>query len=134
MPWFSCSVVVSTLDFESSIPGSNPGRRKDLFLLVFHAFINISLYFMPRCCGRRTPNPNPLSHRYLLRFFHRDLYEQQQNRFANNSSVCGGFETNHTVSLLLALRRCFSVIVCCVISDLCDGPQSSTYPVLLLQL
>ena len=31
LAWFSCSEVVITLDFESSIPSSNLGRRTSLF-------------------------------------------------------------------------------------------------------
>ena len=35
----SCSVVVSTEDFDSSIPGSNPGRSFFLFV-IYHFMLN----------------------------------------------------------------------------------------------
>ena len=38
---FSCSEVVITLDFESSIPGSNPGKRMFKLFCVLTRFLHI---------------------------------------------------------------------------------------------
>ena len=64
-----CSEVVITLDFESSITNSNPGKRRYHFILVFQliSFCNLflpilpSLIQTPTYCHKSHPNSNILS-------------------------------------------------------------------------